>query len=925
MPRRYSNYTNTAAATPQAEATKGYRILLRNMNDLLIDDLGSTSEGNCLVSECTITEKLYDPDEISLKIPRQFLTSIGEPFYKHNHIQLEAIIEIVREADNKSFKYRIKSKDDNLETEVTCEGKSLSVELAEHFTNESSGGSIWHGYKPSVFINKILAGYRPIAIKNPRFGILDASNLPTNWSHPAYWDSGMGSDGIRYWRTNASSRISVSDKIIITPLKTYRFECTLYGTAGMHGSGFFGVYNYYSDGDYDSHAAYRVFDGTNSATADSTLIIETSFPSDTVNIELQLGGSLIDSYIYFKQVKVLELGTNTGWTYTAVPDGNGDSMDSRKVNIYANDSVLTYSPGIQWTGSIPLNYWNGVGYNFNTPSASYVRCSTSGSTIEANLITPYVYCNFKGTGSTNSKANIYVNETLRASNISVSADINYYISGLDLDIDNIITVEVAGGEVHFIGFTVNADNLVSFQFYEETLLNVMASLIEAIGGEVEYDTATKTIKHYKVRGTDWITTTGGPTFIRESNLPQLTLKNESTEITNRLIFEGYGDAEKLLITVDSDELDSSGQRSQDLYGIRRGKYTDKKVRDLAIAYRQAREIVNQNCWGKTQYETSVFDDSVRTGVLKIGDTARFIYNDQDINLRIIEMRKDIFNPRYASLTIGDQIDSMAKKAAKVEKQLRGLASTPQGNLNLQTLSFNDPFDTTYPMEFEFDIFYKENIGQLLLSYKVAGMRSTTSGTDASSQTVGTTDPGGGGNVTNSSSVDTAGGGSHNHEVAKRSSGAYVPGNGEFNMWIADNKKGGFYFQTWGGTMVPVNDIWYTYGIGDHTHPMNHYHTISTHYHYVTIPTHNHPSIYKIRESSIPSTIRVYLDDNLISEAVGIMATNLDVKQYIQMDSNGYPSEGVHTLKFELPTGQNSSTAHVRGRLFKVSYITNKLE
>jgi len=121
---------------------------------------------------------------------------------------------------------------------------------------------------------------------------------------------------------------------------------------------------------------------------------------------------------------------------------------------------------------------------------------------------------------------------------------------------------------------------------------------------------------------------------------------------------------------------------------------------------------------------------------------------------------------------------------------------------------------------------------------------------------------------------------------------------------------------------------HTHTTPNHTHPAHSHtvtiasHTHSTPNHTHTIPDHAHTLSYGIYESSSPATVRVYLDDTLITALNDLtLVSDFDLMPYIGKDSNGRVQEGWHTLEFKSATA--GATGSVRGTLFARKFLSTE--
>lgn len=141
--------------------------------------------------------------------------------------------------------------------------------------------------------------------------------------------------------------------------------------------------------------------------------------------------------------------------------------------------------------------------------------------------------------------------------------------------------------------------------------------------------------------------------------------------------------------------------------------------------------------------------------------------------------------------------------------------------------------------------------------------------------------------------------------------------------IANRLAWGSHTHTTPNHTHPAHD--HTVTIGTHTHTV----TIGTHTHTVTIgnhthstPDHTHDLTYGIRESSAPTSIRVYVDDTLVTDLNDVtLMSYVDLLPWVRKDSNGRVAEGRHTIAFK--TATNGQTGSVRGTLYSKKFISTE--
>ena len=116
--------------------------------------------------------------------------------------------------------------------------------------------------------------------------------------------------------------------------------------------------------------------------------------------------------------------------------------------------------------------------------------------------------------------------------------------------------------------------------------------------------------------------------------------------------------------------------------------------------------------------------------------------------------------------------------------------------------------------------------------------------------------------------------------------------------------------------VTVPDHSHSVTIGDHSHSV----TIGDHTH--STPNHTHSLDFGILESSVPGTVRVYLDDVLIADLNDLTyVSDFDLLPFIAKDSNGRVQEGYHVLEFR--SASAGATGSVQGLLFDRQFLSTE--
>jgi hypothetical protein len=129
-------------------------------------------------------------------------------------------------------------------------------------------------------------------------------------------------------------------------------------------------------------------------------------------------------------------------------------------------------------------------------------------------------------------------------------------------------------------------------------------------------------------------------WLREHvNLENLVPDTEVSEVVNRLYWSGYGDgAYQIGLVVDAVGVDEDGNTSQDLYGVKRGAYVNKDIKDLAAGYAEARVRVEASAFPVRTYAGTAIDTDA--AYLRPGDTVRVTHTlISTRELRVLEMTR----------------------------------------------------------------------------------------------------------------------------------------------------------------------------------------------------------------------------------------------------------------------------------------------
>jgi hypothetical protein len=704
-----------------------------------------------LLADVRWTVRLNGSNDIeSIVIPREYLLSSGISLSKLAYLDDGWYVEW------QGYRYVLQNMDGDLETGLTAQAIDAATELSNYYCSYSAGAAVYLNQLPSAIASAVLSGRCGRQVRNPGFGILDAANLPTNWSHPANWTSALVSN--RYtWRAPAGSSESYSDERPCTPGIKYQVSLNVMQPIGSTGDAGVLLRWIRADGStVDSAASYLTTrNGAFHAVSTGELTAQ------GVKLRIVLKTASTSNYAYFDDVRLYEVGPSTGYTYSG-------TMDSRPASVPYTDGAITR-------------------YGVWTEGAGYLQSSTAGDYIGRVLNGPFVSISFAAGGS-GAQARIRVNGvSYQASGsslvrgtaaIDVSTAKTLTLSGLDPTNDHLVEVEVAAGTVRFSGFTVSTDNLVSMSYdVGTTVYEALAGLQKAVGGELWFDTVSHVVHHQATRGQN-LKANNIVEFRRGLNIVSMRRRRDRSKIVNRLTGLGYGEGEyQLVTTVDAVSTDDAGQTSQDIYGVRRGTYTDKDCKSLVAMTSTLQNLVEQSCWETVSYDVEVLDSAA--ALCSPGDTGHFVYGDVNVELRIIEIERAT-GSGAARLVVASRADDLADYIVSTGRELATLQKSYQGVPSDANDSFSEQFERTssgtdVAAVIPFFIPYGADLLDLRARYEVGGMRAyakgaasgggSTSGAGGSSTPTSSsggaatpTSSSGGGTTSTSSSVSTPSGG-----------------------------------------------------------------------------------------------------------------------------------------------------------------------
>jgi hypothetical protein len=646
--------------------------------------------------------KLTRPDElVQVRIPWEYLLSDGTLLSK------VSALDTGWYALWDGGKYVVGDVDTDNESGLTFDALSAETDdLGNLYTNYSGGPATYINMLPTDIADAILSGQVGRPVKNAGFGILDTSDLPTNWSHPAGWTSKMVSNR-RVWQADAGSEESYSDDLPCTPGVAYRVKvnASAASTTGTRGVKFRWIL---SDGSTVDSAV------TNLAVEDGAFHeVDTGGVvalGTRLRIVLKTAGTAHVSQ--FDDVRLYEIGPDSGYTYTGYLD--------------ARDAAVPYTDGAY------------TKYGVWTEGASYLESTAVGDYVARIVNGPFVTVEFAA-GGAGASAKVKINGIqYQASGsslvrgtapIDVSTAKSLTASGLDPANDHIVEVEVDAVKVRFEGLTVSTDNLISMKWDDKTLYEALWSIAKAVGGELVFDAAAGTVTHLSARGQD-LKANNIVEFRRGLNVIRMARRESRGKLVNRLTYIGYGEGQYMLrVTVDATGTNDSGDTSQDVYGIRRGVYINKECKSLATATAEAQRLVEESCWPQRSYDVQVTDEVA--DLLTPGDVGHFVYRDINEDLRILEITRTT-DGGPAALVVARTSDPLVDQIVAAGKQLATLQKSYQGVPSDSNMYFSEQFERTSggtdtPATVDFFIPYGADLLDLRLRYQVGGLRAYAKG------------------------------------------------------------------------------------------------------------------------------------------------------------------------------------------------------
>lgn len=295
---------------------------------------------------------------------------------------------------------------------------------------------------------------------------------------------------------------------------------------------------------------------------------------------------------------------DTAWTYEG-------SMDARDA------AVLFTDPG----------FWQSGGWARSTTA---IWSAAAGDVLSYAFTGSYVTIAFAAGGGS-STMQVTVDDEVHVLSLDVSAAGSYIVSGLSTDVEHLLELEVLTGTVAITGLTLEPVRRLSVRWNYKPITECLDELLKTAGGEIAFDTANKVMYHDSRQGVDQ-SAANLLEFVQGYNVLQMEIKEQRTDVVNRLHYLGYGEGATQLSLIMESTSTVDGLTSSQTYGLRQGVYVNKDVSDLASAQAEAAMLIEDLAWPKVSYTTTVpSEDGV---LLDPGDTVRFAYGEEAVLARI---------------------------------------------------------------------------------------------------------------------------------------------------------------------------------------------------------------------------------------------------------------------------------------------------
>jgi hypothetical protein len=933
---------------------------------LTVLDASGTLMGFCL-ADARWTQRLSGAYDLDCTIPREYLLSDGSKVSKL------ALIAQGWYLDFQGYRYVVDDVRNDPEQGMSVQASDAAWrDLSNYFASYSPGPSSFLNRTPTYIGNALLSGRKSVSVRNAGFGILDKDGLPTNWTHPeARWVSQLVADRRVWGCSGAGGGTSVSDDIRCVPGIAYQVSADMMQPSTSTGAARLRIQWILADGSTVNS------DPTDLQVGDRDGQFHTVTTPPLValgpNMRIYLTTNGTDQEAWFDDVRLFEIGPAPGWTYQA-----GEGIDTREGVVPYSDGALQKhgvwnDSGTYLEGSTTGDY---VGLIING-SIVGVAFAAGGVGAQAKIRVNGVQYQQQGTTLVRGTDPIDV-ASAKGLTLRGLDPANDHMVEVEVLTGPVRVFAFSQSTENPVSMTWDTAT-TAYEALAALQKAVGGELwFDPINKVAHHETQRgRDLKAENI--CEFFRATEQPNSV-SANIIRMVPTEDRSEIVNEVVGLGYGEGEyQLMVTVSATDVHPvTGKTSQQMYGVCRGKYVNKECKSAAALIEECKQALKETQWASVGYDVQVLDETA--ALLIPGDTGHFVYPDLGVNetLRILEIARST-DGSPATLTVGNVTKDLADLITPLGKELSTLQRAYQGAPILTNSNFSGQFERTgagtdVPADCLFYVPYGADLRELRLRHRVSGMRSFATGAaqvGVATSSAATTPSGGGTTPTSSSNqqaVTVSSGVSRSNTTASFGS-IIAPGLSatEYPTQLARatvfNAQGVLCTFDWefrrnspsgalvvsGSAEVPANGIlgfnwdWSSYqgnnvcfrvqptsstpsliyhvvltGYAAHQHTVQvPAHTHAAHSH--TVPAHEHALVFGIRESEVPGTLRVYLDDVLIPDLNDRLdVDDFDLLPYIGLDSNGRVHEGFHTLSYR--SASPGATGSVAGLLFLKQFV-----
>lgn len=397
------------------------------------------------------------------------------------------------------------------------------------------------------------------------------------------------------------------------------------------------------------------------------------------------------------------------------------------------------------------------------------------------------------------------------------------------------------------------------------------------------------------------------------NLLGITKTSDPSALCTRLYPLGYGEGRNQLTIADAnggkDYLDADTQGD---YGIVTKIWTDRRYTYAETLKEAARAILEELKQPSVTYAVEAADLSQLTtddmdvfecgGVVRVIDPAM----GENFTAPIVTLRKTLDRPGEISMEISNTVQTAADTVADIADRARINETYSQGSTALNVYQAAENADATHPVTLSFYI--PENavhVNLMDLNYKCSAFRAyskSIASSPASSQTSSsggsstpTSGSGGGANTTTQSGGGDVESSTYDDSRETWQSGSTIQGG-----WVMegagddDHVHNVFRHRHNHAHNVTIPSHNHGLNLPSHTHSV----TVPAHQHTVTVPAHTHGIEYGIYTGATPTAVAVTVDDTVVPGQVAVSGSDIDIIDYLDVDSSGKITRGWHTIKIQ---------------------------